>query len=468
MLDDTAIEKLRSAIRGQVLTPIDEDYETSRKLFNAMIERRPALIIRPTSTPDVVTAVEFAHDRDLEISVKGGGHSIAGKSVCDRGLAIDFSLMKDIHVDPLQRVATAQPGLRLAEFDAVTQQYGLATTMGTVSNTGIAGLTLGGGVGWLNGKHGLACDNLRAAEMVTADGRVVHASSEENPELYWGIRGGSGNFGIVTTFEYRLHPVDRVLAGMLLYPLTSALEVLRFYDEHSRHAPDELSSAAALLNAPDGTPIVGLVFCWCGALEEGAAILARFRSFGTPIADTIASMAYTEAQRLLDVSFPPNQQHYWKTSNAECIVPEFIALLTDAMYTKPSTPSVIVFQQFTGATTRVSPTATAFPHRGYHYDCMFLSMWPDPAQTETNVRWTRSHYEAARPFLEDAVYVNGISGDEDHRVRAAYGPNYDRLVAIKEKYDPENFFRWNHNIAPRAAPCASKGLAKDGAHLGNN
>lgn len=448
MLSEPAIHEFKACLRGQLLVPGDEGYDSARKVFNAMIDKRPALILRCAGPSDVIEGVKFARQNNLQLSVRGGGHSVAGKAVCEGGLMLDLSPMKGIRVDPVRRTAQVQPGLTLGEFDRETQAFGLATTLGIVTLTGIAGLTLGGGIGWLNGKHGLACDNLLSADVVTADGRFLTASAAENEELFWGLRGGSGNFGIVTSFEYQLHPVGPVLGGMVLYPLGKAKEVLRFYHEFASACPDELSTAAALLTAPDGNPAVAIAVCYCGPPHEGEKILKPLKSFGAPVADLIRPMPYVEVQKMLDAAFPTEQQHYWKSNFLRDLSEAAIETMTAYTANRPSPSSLVVLQQMHGAASRVGPTETAFTHRYKQYDWMILSMWPDPAESETNIRWTREFYEAMQPFVERGVYVNNLGEEGDERVRAAYGPNYDRLVALKNKYDPTNFFSLNQNIKP--------------------
>ena len=444
-----AVEKLRSCLRGELLTPDDSGYNESRRVFNAMIDRRPALIIRCAGTSDVINGVTFARDQMLPLAVRGGGHNVAGKAVCDGGLVLDLSPMKAVRVDPKRKIVDAQPGVTLGDFDRETHTFGLATTLGIVSNTGIAGLTLGGGIGWLNGRYGLACDNLLSADVVTAEGRMVKASAKENDDLFWAIRGGSGNFGVVTSFEYQLHPVHTVLAGMVIHPIAQGKVVLRFYDEFAAAAPDSLSLAAAVLSGADGEPIVAIAGCWSGDdLREGESVLRPLRSFGPPVADTFARMPYVDLQRMLDGAFQHGFHHYWKArfvpsiseSTAECIV-EF-------MRRTPSSNTVVAIQQVHGATARIPADATAFPHRRVQHDVGILSIWSNPADAERNIRWTREFHESMQPAVDTGVYVNNLGEEGPERVRAAYGVNYNRLAFLKRKYDPQNFFRNNQNIPP--------------------
>ncbi len=449
VLERAVVEDFKTRLRGELLCPGDEGYDSSRKVYNAMIDKRPALIVCCTGAADVVTTITFARTHNLLVSVRGGGHSIAGKAVCDGAVLIDLSSMKGLRVDPARRIAHAQPGLRLGEFDRETQAFGLATTLGVVTNTGLAGLTLGGGLGWLNGKYGLACDNLLSVDVVTADGRFLTASPSENADLFWGVRGGGGNFGIVTSFEYRLHPVGPVLGGMTLYDMRKAKEVLRFYREFSRGCPDELSTVLAFLTGSDGTLMVAMVVCYCGALAEGEKVLEPLRTFDAPVADLIRPIKYIEMQSLFDEGMPPGRQHYWKSNFVRTVSDDAIEVMVEYATTKPSPTSIVILQHMHGAASRVSSTETAFAHRYEQYDFEVVSNWADPTDSEKNIKWTRAFWEAMQPFVEQSVYVNNLQGEEGEAgVRAAYGANYERLVALKNKYDPTNFFRLNHNIKP--------------------
>ena len=445
-VEEAAIGALTDSLRGGVLRSGDESYESARKIFNAMIDKHPAMILQCAGTSDVIKGVTFAREHDLLVAVRGGGHSVAGKSLCDGGLLIDLSAMRGIHVDPKRRTARAQPGLRLGDFDRETQVYGLATTTGIASDTGIAGLTLGGGIGWLCGKYGLACDNLISAEVVTADGRVVTASAEENADLFWGLRGGSGNFGIVTSFEYQLHAVGPVVGGVILYSVDEAKEVLRFYDEFSHASPDELSTIGAMLNGPDGNPVAGIAVCYCGSLEEGEKLLKPLRSFGSPVADLVQPMSYVELQSMLDWALPVGRQHYWKSNFLQQLNASAIDTFVEYVSRKPSPFTFTYLQQMHGAASRVAADDTAFPHRYEQYDLGIISQWEDPADAEKNISWTKEFWEAMQPNVEHSVYVNNLGEEGDDRVRAAYGANYERLAALKRKYDPTNFFSLNHNI----------------------
>jgi hypothetical protein len=449
-IEEGAVREFAAGLRGEIVRPEEDGYDAARAVFNGMIDKRPALIVRCAGTSDVIRGVDFAHAHDLLLAVRSGGHNVAGKAVCDGSLMLDLSPMKGMRVDPARRRARAQSGLTLGEFDHETQAFGLATPLGVVSMTGIAGLTLGGGLGWLNGKHGLACDNLLSADVVTADGRLLTASEEENEDLFWGIRGGGGNFGVVTSFEYRLHPVGPVLAGGLRYPAAKARDVLRFYHEFASGCPDELSTSALLGRAPDGSLVAGITVCYCGAIEEGERVLRPLRAFGSPLEDGIRPMAYTALQSAPDEGFPPGQQHYWKSSNLEHLSDEAIEVMVRLVKEMPSPSSGVGLQQMHGAASRVDPAATAFPHRDEHYDLLILSQWANPADSEENVRWTRELFEAMQPFVGKGVYVSNLGEEEGNRVKEAYGEHYERLVALKDRYDPTNLFRLNQNVKPTA------------------
>jgi hypothetical protein len=447
-LRDQSVDALAESVRGQVLRPHHAGYEAARRVFNGMIDRRPALIVSCAVADDVVDGVDFARAHGLPLSVRGGGHGVAGNAVCDGGVMLDLSRMKDIRVNPAGRVAVAQPGLTLGEFDRATQAHGLATTLGVVSLTGIAGLTLGGGIGWLNGKHGLACDNLLAADVVTADGRRLTANGEVNQDLLWGLRGGGGNLGVVTSFTYRLHPVGTVLAGGVTFPAERAREALRFYHEFADACPDQLTTAASLVRDGDGHPVVSVAVCYCGSLREGEQVLRPLRSFGPPTGDTIQPMDYCTLQSGADAGYPTGRQHYWKAGFLREVSTDAIEVLLDSVARMPSPFSGVGLQQMGGVASRVAPGATAFAHRARHYDLNILSQWTDPADTARNVAWTRELFVAMEPFLERAVYANNLGDEGDDRIRAAYGANYDRLAALKAEYDPTNLFRFNQNVKP--------------------
>ncbi len=443
------VDRFTAQLRGQLLRPGDGGYDAARTVWNGMVDKRPALIARCTGTADVVACVTFAREHEVLVSVRGGGHNYAGKAVCDGGLMIDLSPMKGITIDPARQTAHAQAGLRLGEFDRETQQFGLATTLGVNTDTGIAGLTLGGGYGWLAGKYGLACDNVLSMEVVTADGRVLQASAEHHADLFWGLRGAGANFGIVTSFVYRLHQVGPVLGGLVLHPLRE--DVLRFFDEFSRTAPDEVTTVGAVLTGPDGTPAFGTLVCYCGAPGTGEDVLTPLRSFSQPLADLITLRPYTEMQTVLDQAWPPGRHYYNKAHNVRTLSDGVIQTVLQYAGTLPTSVSNIAFQQLHGAASRIPIDETAFPHRYDHYDLLVHPATDDPTDAERMIRWARECWEALQPFAERAVYVNALEDaleEGERRVREAYGPNYDRLVELKQRYDPTNLFRLNSNIRP--------------------
>lgn len=449
LLGEEVLESFRKSLRGMLYGPDDLGYEATRQVWNGMVDKRPALIVACAGVADVIHAVNFAREQQLLVAVRGGAHSVAGHSVCDGGILIDLSPMKSVRVDPVRRTARAEAGVKWRDFDIETQAFGLATTGGTNSDTGIAGLTLGGGLGWLAGEYGLACDNLLAADVVTADGRYLVASANENPDLFWGLRGGSGNFGIVTSFEYRLHTVGPVLAGMVLHPFAKAKEVLTFYSDFSRTLPDKANTIAALLTSPDGAPVIAIAVCYNGPLEEGERVLQPLRTFGPPLADLIGPMPYLALQTMLDASFPRGRLYYWKGQFSKQIGEEAIDTVIEYFAAVPSPSTIVAFQQMGNAANRVAVDATAFSHRDALYDFALLSGWDDPAQSEKNIRWTRDFFAAMQPSLHTGVYVNALGEDSAQTIRSAYRPqSYERLTALKNKYDPTNLFRLNPNITP--------------------
>lgn len=450
VIDECAIEAFKCNFRGELLQPGEDNYDTARKIWNGMFDRRPALIARCVSAADVIQAVNFARTQGLLVSVRGGGHSLPGHSVCDGGLMIDLSPMKAIRVDPARQTVRAEPGVLLRELDRETQAFCLATTCGVVSDTGIAGLTLGGGQGWLMGKYGLTIDNLLAVDIVLADGRLLCASECENEDLFWAVRGGGGNFGIVTSFEYRLHRVGpTILGGMILYPREQAQEVLSFYRDYSMNTPDELSVVAALFTSPDGLPVVALVVCWSGSLAEGEACLRPLRQLGTPLADLVGEMPYCQLQSMLDAALPPGMSRYSKMGYLPHLEEQLIKTVLDHTAETSSPYSMVLFNAMKGAVTRVAADATAFPHRNpqWHFD--IVAQWHDAAGQEQHIAWARGLWHATERHTRGAG-SNWLDVDDGaDRVRVAYGQNYERLVALKNEYDPTNFFRLNANIAPR-------------------
>ncbi len=456
-LNDTAVAAFAASLSGggEVIRPTDEAYDGARRVWNGMIDRRPALIVRCAETNGVVHAIAFARTNSLPIAVRGGGHSAPGYGTCDGGLVIDLSPMKTVTVDPIARVARAGAGALLGDLDRATQAHGLAVPAGMVSDTGIAGLTLGGGMGWLSRQFGLTIDNLLAVEIVTADGDVLRASEEEHPDLFWAIRGGSGNFGVVTTFELALHPVTQVLGGMLIYPFPMAGEVLRFYREIATSAPDELTIHAALVTGPDGRRAAAILACYSGDLEEGERVLAPIRAFGPPVADLIRPMKYSEMNTLIDEANPSGLLNYWKWNGLRELSDDVIDTAIEFFARVPSPRTVVTLDQLHGAARRISPTATAFAHRDAPYGLVLLSMWSDPDESERNIAWTRDLAAATEQYATGGVYVNGLAEDQ---ARAVYGINYDRLVAVKNAYDPTNIFCHNQNIKPTVGATTKDGL----------
>jgi FAD/FMN-containing dehydrogenase len=446
-LEKTSIETLKASLRGELLQPDDDGYDSARRVWNGMIDRKPALIVCCAGVGDVVTAVNFAQTHHLLVAVRGGGHNVTGNAVCEGGLVIDLSHMKGIRVDPVKRTAWAEAGLTLGEFVRETQAFGLGTTVGVVSTTGLSGLTLGGGLGWLMGKYGLALDNLLAVDLVTAEGQVVRASTSEHPDLFWGVRGGGGNFGIVTAFQFQLHPVGPLLAGMVVHPLSRAQEVLRFYREYSRATPDELTAFAALVTTLEGLPAIAIALCYCGPLEEGARLVEPVRKFGPPLADLIGPMAYCDLNSMVDAAFPAGRCCYEKASRLKELSDEAIETIADygAAFTSPF--SRVVIQHVHGAASRVGPTETAFVQREESYVMNMTALW-DKGEAHTHIEWTRTFWTAVEPFATRGVYVNYLGHEGEGRIRASYGANYARLVTLKNTYDPTNLFRMNQNIKP--------------------
>ena len=449
ILESAVVQKFADGLRGRLVQSGDGGYDQARTVWNGMIDRRPALIARCAGPADIIASVHFARDHGLLVSVKGGGHNITGNAVCEGALMIDLSPMKGVRVDPAGRTARAEAGLTWGEYNRETQAFGLASTGGVVSTTGIAGLTLGGGLGWLMGKHGLSCDNLISADLVTADGALVSASAERNPDLFWGLRGGGGNFGVVTSFEYQLHPVGPVLAGMVIHPMARAKEMLRFYRDFCRGCPDEMLAAAALMTSHEGEPVAVIIASYIGDLAEGERAMAPLRKFGTPLADTIAPTSYVQLNTLFDAAVPyGGVQRYWKSSFLDELGDQLLDIMVARAAKMLSPMSMVLFFHMHGAAARVDRDATAFGLRRDQWDYDAISQWNDPAETAGHIQWTRDYWTAVEPFASGEVYVNHLDAEEATRIRAAYSGNYERLVALKNKYDPANLFRMNQNIRP--------------------
>lgn len=447
---ESAVAGAAAEFKGQLLRPGDSGFDDARKLWNGMIDRRPALIARCRNAQDVAAAVELAHGTGLQVSVRGGDHSAAGAALCDGALMIDLSPMKGVHIDHGTRTVRVEGGVRWCEVDGATQVHGLATTGGTVSDTGVAGLTLGGGLGWLAGRYGLACDNLVAAEVVTADGRQLRASGDENSDLFWALRGGGGNFGVVTAFEFRLHTVGpTIYGGMIAHPLKEASAVLAFYRDFCAANPDEVNTACAMMTTPDGSKIVAIAACHCGSLEAGEKALRPLKEFGTPVLDQVGPMPYLALQTALDDGFPRGRRYYAKSAFIREIHDGLIEGMTQHYASVPSPHTIFLLQQLGNAANRVSPDATAFAHRDARWDALVFSGWEDESEDAAQIAWSREVYESWRPFSMPAAYSNALSAEDDEtEVRAAYGSAYERLSEVKRRYDPTNFFRLNANIRP--------------------
>jgi FAD/FMN-containing dehydrogenase len=435
------------------LLPQDHDYGRTRRVWNGNIDRYPALIARCTVPADVQKVVTFARNRALLLSVRGGGHSAPGYGTCDGGIVIDLSPMKGISVDAGRRIADAQGGVLWCEFDRETQVHGLATTGGTVSNTGVGGLTLGGGLGWLMGKHGLTIDNLLSADVVTADGQLRNVSETENSDLFWALRGGSGNFGVVTRFEYRLHPVTEVLGGMVIYPLDQAASMLRFYRDFCRTLPDEAEAYAAVLTSPDGVPVAAMLLGYNGSIGDGERVLAPARQFGRPLADLVSPMPYGARQTLMD---QPNAEHglhrYWRAAFTDEISDSLIDVVVAGAARFGSPLSAFIFFHMHGAAARVQASATAFALRRPQWDFDAIGQWRDGLESASHIAWLRDVWNRAEPHLQGSAYVNHIAADDrPEKVRASYGNNYRRLRELKAEFDPTNLFRLNPNIPPASA-----------------
>ncbi len=449
-----AIVDLACTFSGQLLTPSDSGYEEARRVHNGLVNKRPALIARCSGVADVVDAVKLARKLGLEVAIRGGGHNVAGRATIDGGLMIDLAPMKGIYVDPKSRTARAEGGVTWAELNRETQLHGLAVTGGVVSTTGIAGLTLGGGLGWLMGKYGLALDNLRSVELVTSQGDVLQASKHEQPDLFWAVRGGGGNFGVVTSFEYQLHPVGpTVTGGLIAHPFDRARDVLTFFRERTASLPDEQSIVGGLVHAPDGsgTKLSAMVTCHCGSQEAGEKAVAPLKRFGASVIDTVGPIPYSQLNSMLDAAYPKGALNYWKSNFLTQLSDDAIETMVACFAECPTPMGQMLLEHVHGAAARVGVSDTAFPHRTEGYNFLILCEWLNEADNDRCIAWTRKTFAQMQPFFAAARYVNYLGDDEaGEPVAAAYGPNYRRLQKIKAKYDPENFFRMNQNIRPLA------------------
>ncbi len=449
-LSSTAITQLAKRFEGSVIAPGDAEFDQARRVWNGMIDKTPALIARCASVDDVKTAIEFTRAHKLLVAVRGGGHSVAGHGTCDDGLVIDLSFMRAVQVDPGGRLAVVQPGLNWGDLDRATQAHALAVTGGIVSATGVAGLTLGGGLGWLMRKYGLTADNLLSANLVTAGGQFLHASTEQNAELFWGLQRGGGNFGIVTEFCFRLHPVGPiVLAGWVLYPQEKAPEVLRFYRDYASTAPNELTTIVILRRLPHlpklppflrGMPVIGIAVCYAGVIEAGERVVQPLRAFGPPLVDGIALKPYTTHQTMFDAAQPPGRHNYWKTAYLSELSDAAIDVIVDGARQMTSPLSIVAVYQLGGAV-RLGDAA---------FCVNAAATWTEPTQSQRHIFWTRGFWTAMEPYSTAGAYVNFLGEEGQARTRSAYRESYDRLVALKNTYDPGNFFRLNQNIEPTA------------------
>lgn len=442
--DEATIQDFRAGLRGQVILPGDASYDEARTVWNGMIDRRPALIARCTGVADISRAIRFARDQHLLLAVRGGGHNVTGAGTCDGGLVIDLSPMKAVQVESERQTARVEAGATWKDFDEEAQKYGLATTGGLISSTGVAGFTLGGGIGWLVRKHGLACDNLLSAEVVTADGQLVRASADEHPDLYWGLRGGGGNFGVVTTFEFALHPVTTVVGGIVAHPLSRAREVLQFYRHFIATAPDELTTLVIFATI-EGHQIIGIAACYAGPVEQGAEVMRPLKEFGPPVMDMMGPLPYIALQQANDPTAPAGLQNYWKAAFLQDLSDEPINAMIEYATHATSPFSMIHLHQLGGAMNRVAADATAFAHRDSGFVVNIIGMWQEPGDNEQHIDWARGLFAALQPYAHGA-YINFLGDEGQARVCSAYGPNYERLVALKNKYDPTNLFRLNQNI----------------------
>jgi len=451
------VEMLRERARGQVITGSDAEYEEARKVYNGMIDRRPSVIVRAVDVGDVMAGIDYGRENGLDLSVRGGSHSVPGFGTCDGGVVIDLGRMTGVRVDPRRQTARAEGGCTWGGFNHATYAFGLATTGGIIASTGIAGLTLGGGIGYLSRGFGLSLDNLLSADVVTADGRFVVASAKENEDLFWALRGGGGNFGVVTSFEFQLHPVKDVVAGLFFYPIDKVRDVFSFYRDYVATAPEQMGLFPAFQIAPPlpfipekehGKTFCAIIACWAGALKDGENQMAAFRKPAPTVAAMVATMPYYAMNSLFDPLLPPGLQHYWKSSFATELADGAIAAHTEFGPKVPVVNSTVHLYPINGACNRVPSDATAFAYRDAKFATVIAGMWPDPADNEKNIKWVKDYYKALEPYSLAGGYVNFMADDDQGRIRDNYKDNYSRLVSIKKKYDPNNLFHLNQNIKP--------------------
>jgi FAD/FMN-containing dehydrogenase len=451
------IDELRGQIRGDVIAPGDDGYEEARKVYNAMIDRRPAVVVRVVNAGDVIAAVNFARENGLDLAIRGGGHSVPGFGTCDGGVVIDLSRMRGVRVDPANQTARADGGATWGDFNAATHGFGLATTGGIISTTGVSGLTLGGGIGYLARGFGLSCDNLVSADVVTADGRFLVASEDENADLFWALRGGGGNFGVVTSLEFRVHPVSNIYGGPMFFELDQVTNLLSFYREFIAEAPEEFGGFPAFQIAPPlpfipesrhGDPLIAFVACWAGPLDQGERALKPLHDLAPVVAEHVGPMPYPALNSAFDGLVPPGLQHYWKANFVKELSDEAIQAHVLHGPKVPVVNSTVHIYPINGACHRVAADATAFAYRDANFATVIAGMWPDPDQNAANTKWVRDYYDATAPLSEEGGYVNFMAGDDQERIKANYKGNYDRLVEVKRKYDPGNLFHLNQNIKP--------------------
>jgi FAD/FMN-containing dehydrogenase len=448
-LDLAHVGDLSERITGTVLHPRDPGYDQARSVHNGLIDREPALIVRCRTADDVAAALTFARRAELEVSIRGGGHNVAGRAVTDAGVMIDLALMKGIAVDAAAKTARVEGGVLWAELNDAAAAHGLAVTGGAVSTTGVAGYTLGGGLGWLMSKYGLAADNLLALELVTAKGDVLQVDASSHPDLFWAVRGGGGNFGVATSFTFRLHPLRTIVGGLIAHPIDAAPDLLRFYRDAVADASDDLTVFAGLVHAPDGSgaKLAALLVFHTGETADAERDLDRFETWGSPLVVQVGPMPYPVMNTILDAGYPSGSLNYWLSSFTHGLSDGLIDIAVERFATVPSSMSAILLEHFHGAVTRVGTTETAVPHRREGWNLLLPSVWTDLADTDANIAWTRETFAAMRPHFGTGRWLNYLGDDQaDDAVRAAYGPNYDRLREVKRRYDPENIFHLNHNI----------------------
>lgn len=449
LLSKTLVAELQSKIQGPIVTPLDMNYHEERRIFNRAIDKKPALIVKCLNSADVSNTVKFARKHGIPVSIRGSGHGVAGYSLCDDGIVIDLKLMNEIYIDRNARTALAEPGITWGKFDTETQKYGLATTGGTVSTTGISGLTLGGGIGWLHGKFGAACDNLISAEAVTAEGEIIVTNVYENDDLFWGIRGCGSNFGIVTSFKYRLYPVGPILAGSLVYPLFYGDELLRFFRTYTKNLPDDLTCGITFLTNTTGNKVLVFDVCYVGDIDQGYRELKPLLDLEGYLSNSIKIMSYCDFQRIYDNPLRAGMYSYWKANYLKEIDDVVITIMLEYFKSVPSRNTLVMLEHFHGAMTRADLYETAFPNRDATYSILIISNCVESTETARNKFWTQDFFQKIEKYSLKRAYINYLGDEGEERVCAAYGPIYERLVLLKNKYDPTNFFKLNHNIRPK-------------------